>query len=204
MHRRTWTCNLGHRSTFPAQALYEEHVRSRHADQASKLLTPELVSSRETTPKTSDRACPMCLKTFPYTHELQRHIARHLEGISLIALPPEENIESDSEKNPSIESHVAERRGHLPALSTANDFPDDLGEPPRFPENEVDPTYLLATPILLTSQALQQIPRRDPQHLQVGGDTDEDDKTPQDTSVLVWLWPLMIRAVLNQILGTSY
>lgn len=133
----------------------------------------------------------MCLKTFPYTHELQRHIARHLEGISLIALPPEEDIESDSERKASIESHVAERRDHLPALSTANDFPDDLGEPPQFPENEVDPTYVPPATILLTSQALQQIPHRDLQHVQVGGDNDEDNGIRQNYSVLTWVFEVI-------------
>lgn len=191
MHRRNWDCNLCDGCTFPEQVLYEEHVRSKHADQALKLLTPELVTARETTPKTSSRPCPICLQTFPYTHELQRHVARHLEGIALIALPPEEDIESDSEKNSSIKSHVAERRQRLPALSTTNDFRDDLGEPPSFPENEVDSTYLPAATTPLTRRSLQDIARRVPEFVGAEGDNKKDYETGEGTSVLAWLNEVM-------------
>jgi len=187
MHRRNWNCNLCDESTFPEQVLYEEHIRSNHADEAPKLLTPELITARETTPKTSNRPCPICLQNFPYTHELQRHIARHLEGIALIALPPNEDVESDSEKKSSIESHIAERRHHLPALSTTNDFPDDLGEPPSFPENEIDSSHLPVAGISLTRQALQDITHRTPDFVLAEDDTETGYETGKDASLLVWL-----------------
>jgi hypothetical protein len=151
MHRRIWVCHLADKCTFSEQALYEEHVRSTHAEETSKLLIPELVTARESTPKLSDRACPICLSSFKHTHELRMHISHHLESIALLALPPGEDIESDSEARSSLESQAAERRRDPLALSTANDFPDEIGQPPIFPENDLVNVPTQGMPLTLDS-----------------------------------------------------
>jgi len=136
MHRRVWVCKLADKETFTEQAEYERHVRSFHPESASKLLMPELISARESTLKRSDRECPICLRGFVYTHQMQHHIARHLESIALLALPPEDDIESESNETLSAKSHVAEWRNRVAARSTAEDFPEERGKPPKFSEND--------------------------------------------------------------------
>lgn len=159
MHRRLWMCNFADNRTFTEQELYEDHVRVAHPEQVSKLLAPEFVSARESTARMSDRDCPICLRGFSYTHELQRHIARHLESIALLALPAEEDLESESDERSSLESQVAKRRRGITALSTSNDFPEESGRPPRFAENDDDGdgTGTLALDMRLTPAALRQI-----------------------------------------------
>jgi hypothetical protein len=131
-------CNFADKSTFTDQGLYKAHIQQAHPEQSSKLLTPEFISSRETTPKECDRCCPICLRGFSYTHKLQQHIARHLESIALLALPPEEDVESTSDRKSSMDSHIAELRHGLQALSTSNDFFEDSETPPKFSENDND------------------------------------------------------------------
>ncbi|KEF63734.1 uncharacterized protein A1O9_01712 [Exophiala aquamarina CBS 119918] len=131
----------------------------------------------------------MCLQTFSHKHKLQRHIACHLESNALIALPPEEDVESDSDKNSSLESHVANRRRHLPALSATNDFPDDLGEPASFHENEADSTYLPAATVPLTRRALQEVRHLDPQYIRAAG----FNEATMEPEVIISCWTKLMK-----------
>jgi len=72
-------------------------------------------------------------------------------------------------------------------LSTTNDFPDDLGEPPSFPENEIDSSHLPVAGISLTRQALQDITHRTPDFVLAEDDTETGYETGKDASLLVWL-----------------
>lgn len=133
-HRRIWVCKVD-KEPFQEQGLYEQHVRSLHPALAEKLLTPELIISRESTTKLCDRECPICLRDFTQTYDMQHHIARHLENIAFLALPPMDDLESTSGHG-SLPSDVAEKHDRQLALSTAGDFPEARGLPPQFPEND--------------------------------------------------------------------
>ncbi|KAL1598048.1 hypothetical protein SLS60_008536 [Paraconiothyrium brasiliense] len=160
MHRRIWLCHLD-KDSFTEKSAYENHVRAVHPDKASILLTPELISFRETTTKNCDRACPVCLKGFTRTLDLQKHLACHLESVALLSLPPEDQAtdESGSHAGTLDQSHKAERRHHMVSRSIVNDFPEAGGGPPTFDENAH--SHEAASPddagLKLTSESLMNI-----------------------------------------------
>lgn len=140
-HRPLWVCNDSHRHECGDRDDYIRHVLEVHSDKKATLLLPEMIDARESTHKVANRECPFCLQAggaLDQASAMQAHIARHLETVALLSLPPEKTDSRSSTASTSSQSHVAARRDRRTALSTAGDFPEMGEEPPTFHENEID------------------------------------------------------------------
>ena len=116
--QRIWRC-LGHpQHEYVELAAYEDHVRIYHAESVHQLLSTELLKSQESVSQECDRPCPFCQRDFERPHDMQQHLAGHLEMIALLSLPNLDDIDDNSEAG-KVASNEANRNY---ADSKADDF----------------------------------------------------------------------------------
>ena len=104
-------------------------MRKYHAESVDQMLSSELLKSQESVSQECDRPCPFCQRDFERPHDMQRHLAGHLEIIALLSLPNLDDIDNHSEAG-KVESNEANRNY---VESKADDF--DRTVPPVFCEN---------------------------------------------------------------------
>lgn len=98
-HRMRYIC-LEHAATpFSTEKEYVDHVEHYHISHKKVLLLPEEIARHGHIPKVPDRPCPLCSYATRDWSDMDKHMASHLEEISLLALPTttgfEEGIEGD-------------------------------------------------------------------------------------------------------------
>ena len=137
--QRIWRCLEHPQNEYVHLADYEDHVRIYHAKSAHQMLSSELLKSRESVSQECDRPCPFCQRDFERPHDMQHHLAGHLEIIALLSLPNLDDIDNNSEAG-KVESNEANRNY---AESKADDF--DCSVPLVFRENDGSEDTPLAT-----------------------------------------------------------
>lgn len=149
VHNRVWTC-LEHRDIeLSSLEEYRAHVNSHHLDEAQLMLTAEVVSARSTGSRHSNRDCPFCLIKVSEFQVLQRHVAWHLEGLALMALPKSTGYEQGSDDG-DLRSNVQKADGFS---SRAGDL-EDTSLPQ---ENDLETPYLKQMTEEITARVLQQL-----------------------------------------------
>ena len=116
--QRIWRCLEHPQHEFVHIAAYEDHVRMYHAESVHQMLSSELLKSQESVSQVCDRPCPFCQRNFERPHDMQNHLAGHLEIIALLSLPNLNDIDNNS-KAGKVESNEA---NHNYAESKADDF----------------------------------------------------------------------------------
>ena len=94
-HRQIWRCLKHANLTFQHLKDYEYHLQEEHLHE-DQLQSFQLLKAGESTSELPDRPCPFCHAELSSTVSLQEHIARHLERISLFALPRSTGLEGES------------------------------------------------------------------------------------------------------------
>lgn len=95
-HRVELFCNTAGHSSYTNQPDFEEHIRMHHgADMAAKL-PASLFGMFKRPLRASEMTCNLC---FRKTKSLKSHVARHLEQISLFAVPRADYSNSDEDLN---------------------------------------------------------------------------------------------------------
>ena len=128
--QRIWRCLEHPQHEYVELAAYEDHVRIYHAESVHQLLSTELLKSQESISQECDRPCPFCQCDFERPHDMQQHLAGHLEMIALLSLPNLDDIDTNSGAG-KVESNEANRNY---AESKADDF--DSTEPLVFRDDD--------------------------------------------------------------------
>ena len=128
--QRIWRCLEHPQLEFVHLAAYEDHVRKYHAESVHQMLSSELLKSQESVSQECDRPCPFCQRDFERPHDLQQHLAGHLEIIALLSLPNLDDIDKNSEAG-KVGSNET---NHNYAESKADDF--DSTEPLVFHDDD--------------------------------------------------------------------
>ena len=84
-HNRVWRCPEHRKSAFASIGALQKHFEHAHGNVGLSL--GEVVSLGAEVSAEFERGCPFCLCTEKTLDALQRHIAIHLQRISLFALP---------------------------------------------------------------------------------------------------------------------
>ena len=137
--QRIWRCLEHPQHECVHLAAYEDHVRKYHAESVHQMLSSELLKSQESVSQECDRPCPFCQRDFERPHDMQQHLAGHLEIIALLSLPNLNEIADNSEAG-KVESNEANRNY---AESKADDF--DRTIPLVFRDNDESEAIPLAT-----------------------------------------------------------
>ena len=137
--QRIWRCLEHPQHEFVHLAAYEGHVRIYHAESVHQMLSSELLKFQESVSQECDRPCPFCHGDFERPHDMQQHLAGHLEAIALLSLPNLDGIDNNSEAG-KVESNEANRNY---AESKADDF--DRTIPLVFRDNDGSEAIPLAT-----------------------------------------------------------
>lgn len=120
-HRKSWTCN-GHcdRKFVTAQALVT-HIRKTAPGVYSETQLP-VVAEMWAGPidVLAECPCPLCGEGITGTHQLQRHVGRHLEEIALFALP-NDSTEADDDDDDHTSTGDSE---HASLISDSGRLPD--------------------------------------------------------------------------------
>ena len=114
-------------------------MRKYHAKSVHQMLSSELLKSQESVSQECDRPCPFCQRDFERPHDMQQHLAGHLEIIALLSLPKSDDIDDNSEAG-KAESNEANRNY---AESKADDF--DRSIPLVFRDDDRSEATPLAT-----------------------------------------------------------
>jgi hypothetical protein len=126
-HRTTYFCSGDCQQTFARQSDFEDHMQTVHPNTFSKSQLPALVKMcQRTLPSGAEAVCPLCSRQL-LTGQIQRHLARHLEELSLFALPraeeePEEMVGSDKVEARGTDSSQA----HPESLSVGSSYQDSI------------------------------------------------------------------------------
>ncbi|KAK3314332.1 hypothetical protein B0H66DRAFT_483830 [Apodospora peruviana] len=86
-HRLFMRCPEHPTNIFPCKDDFQSHLEAEHGNQSNDFRTALLACASKSVSAAVTRCCPICLATYTNTQELNTHIARHLERISLFSLP---------------------------------------------------------------------------------------------------------------------
>ena len=86
-HRFSLRCPEHPTQIFPCKDGFQSHLEAEHGGQSNDFRTALLACASESVSAAATRCCPICLVTYTTTQELNTHISRHLERISLFSLP---------------------------------------------------------------------------------------------------------------------
>lgn len=95
-HSTAWTCCFCS-CPFASKKTLEQHLRNEHTDDSVAPIEALLNLCR--TPHEEIRPCPLCQEEFSSFKAYGKHVARHLQDISLFSLPRVAEDESDVETN---------------------------------------------------------------------------------------------------------
>lgn len=135
-HMRNWTCTAaGHKvCIFETEQSFEDHMRSDHATGFKESQLPWYKKRSERPSAIVFTSCPLCGYEPPeerinslmsinrsdhnlkYEHgkviseDIAKHIALHLQALSVKALPWQENVEEEAQSETSVSKHANE--GH--------------------------------------------------------------------------------------------
>ena len=125
MHRRQWTC-VEHKSNYPTQDLFIEHIKALHSKTVSASQLSSLVElSERPIDKMEITPCPLCPEE-RHLLDLQNHLAQHLESIALFILSTNsgEDDQEDGKSDKTAGAKVASRTGlsneRHPSISTSD------------------------------------------------------------------------------------
>jgi RHO1 GDP-GTP exchange protein 1/2 len=141
-HRAIYFCSGDCQQTFARQSDFEDHMQNIHPNTFSKSQLPALVKMcQRNLPSDAEAVCQLCLRRL-LTVQIQRHLARHLEELSLFALPraeegPEEMIGSDKVEARGTDSSQA----HPESLSVGSSYQDSvaISVDENIPDTESNP-----------------------------------------------------------------
>ncbi|KAK6495223.1 hypothetical protein TWF481_003249 [Arthrobotrys musiformis] len=110
MHRRVFHCALHPEEAFASAGDFEEHIKDGHLGSSDRIPAALLLQASQSTSAAPDRYCPICLRSLETMDSLTKHIALHLERLSLFSFPRdvsnaevgEEASELSNEANPSF------------------------------------------------------------------------------------------------------
>lgn len=96
-HRREWYCNNCDRE-FRSRPDFQDHLRERHRD-PSTLAQLQTITDRCERSIEAKQQCPFCGEVFS-PGMLERHLARHMQQISLFVLRGyDKGVEDDADSN---------------------------------------------------------------------------------------------------------
>lgn len=129
-HMCFWRC-LKDNTEFEDLRSYKMHVNNQHPAMADKkqLLSEGILATQRFLPKQPSRSCPFCDVGLESVGETHDHIGSHLETVALLAIPPLDYPDMQSDV-PSFAATFQDGNG-----SRKNDF--DEGWPLIFPENDL-------------------------------------------------------------------
>jgi len=86
-HRLSMRCPEHPTHIVPCKEDFQSHLEAEHGSQSNDFRTALLACASDSVSAAVTRCCPICLATYTTTQELNTHISRHLERISLFSLP---------------------------------------------------------------------------------------------------------------------
>lgn len=98
-HRVVYGCADHVSLSFRDKSAYAEHVLAQHMNDREWLLKPGEIEKCVRPVPEPDRVCPMCLYDAANWTDLEKHLAFHLESLSLLALPLATGLEVDSDQD---------------------------------------------------------------------------------------------------------
>ena len=142
-HNQAWRCLEHPNLEFFDRDAYRAHVVDAHVRWANQLLSPDLVSARQSSSTKVNRLCPFCHNEEHNVEVMQKHLAFHLERIALLALPLNTGFEPDSEEDEERSGRVVRGSASHGFLSTEGSiFIDSLPESEdsvHFGQDQSDP-----------------------------------------------------------------
>ena len=121
-HRRIWTC-AGHCDrVFQSSEELTEHIRTIPSMNVTDAQIPALLEMRSSPiAKSAKLCCPICQSTVLGTSSFQKHLGRHLQDISLFALPMVENEDDIDSESTNSNLQIGGTRSHTSNMSYQSD-----------------------------------------------------------------------------------